>query len=107
MPTGVSSFLQNNISLLSAICDPLTERKIVRQILKSCNKQMILAIQELLLNITNKKLAKIVQKIRHKSHNIKKKRQIIVKHWKQIRVVILPLIRQLLNNGDGETQADA
>ena len=59
---------------------------------------MIQAIQELLLNIKEENIPKVIVGIRKKGKKLSIKRQQIIRHWKKIRALISPLVRRLINN---------
>ena len=105
MLSNVSEFVSENLSVINAACDPRTTSKITTHLLKTASQRMVLAIEELLLNIKEEKLPKVILAIRKKGLKLKRKRQLIVKYWKKIRSILAPVIQRLLKDEeDGKTK---
>ena len=98
MPIEVSAFVAANLRLLNTLCDAQTSTKVRNKLLKRANRPMIQAIQELLLNIKEENIPKVIIGIRKKGKKLSIKRQQIIRHWKKIRALISPLVRRLINN---------
>ena len=80
-------------------------RKITVHLLKTASQRMVLGIEELLLNIKEEKLPKVVLSIRKKGLKLKRKRQLLVKYWKKIRSILWPVVKRLLRDEeDGKTK---
>ena len=102
MRSVVSPHVSDNLSLIQVLCNPLTSTKATSKILKNITRPLILAIQELLLNVKQETLPKVIVAIKNKKQKLKFKKQQIIKHWKKIRALITPLVGRLIQNGTAQ-----
>ena len=85
MYKDISPAVTTHLSLLLALCDPITPKRIVQQLLKTADKRLLTAIGELLLNSKDTTLSsKSKNLITKKRTKLEVKRITLTKHWKQI-----------------------
>ena len=85
MYKDISPAVTAHITLLLALCDPVTPKRIVQKLLKTADKTLLTAIGELLLNSKDTTLpSKTKNLITKRRTKLDVKRLTLTKHWKQI-----------------------
>lgn len=97
MGKKLSTQLEKNLHLISALCDPQTTKRIVAFVLKTADRDLVHGLLELLLNVKGGELEKLAKGVTLKQPLIKK-RKTIIRNWKRIRDSVGPLVKQLLND---------
>lgn len=80
----ISATVITHLSLLLALCDPSTPRRLVQQLLKSADNKLLHAIGELVLNSKNDNIPVAVKSIITNKSSKQKKRLTLIKQWHKI-----------------------
>ena len=97
-----SPHVRKNLNLIRALCDPLTEAKVVNDVIKNASQPLAQAVLELLHNIDADAVRRTKQKIIGK-RSLKERRRLLKTNWKTIRSYLLKLVTDLC----GDEEADA